>query len=136
MLRRIIKYMLSSGITVLVDFGIFTAAKFFGAGIGLATALGRAVAAIVNFTVNRNAVFKAEGNAVIQFLKYITLVAVSGTISAYSVEFLQNYIPGGAVAAKGVVETGLFVFNYVIQRVFIFRAPKNPSADGAEGGTV
>ena len=133
MIRRIITYMLSSGITVLVDFGIFTAAtQLFGASIGLATALGRAFAAIVNFTINRQAVFKSDGKIFVQFLKYITLVVVSGTISAFCVKYLETYFSGNLTLTKAIVETVLFVFNYLVQRLLIFRAPKKQPAESGQ----
>lgn len=134
MIRRIITYMLSSGITVLVDFGIFTAAtQLFGASVALATALGRAFAAIVNFTINRNAVFKSDGKVYVQFLKYISLVIVSGTISAFCVDNLSDLFAGNLTVTKAVVETVLFVFNYLVQRILIFRAPKKLPAESEQG---
>lgn len=124
MFRRIIKYMLSSGISVVLDLGIFKAATYFGASIGLATAIARAISSAVNFLLNRNAVFKAEGSILVQYLKYITLVVVCATVSAWSVEQLHKVIHIDPTVIKACVDTVLFVINYIIQKLFIFRTAK------------
>ena len=124
MLRRILTYLLSSGITVIVDFSVFTVAARAGAGVGLATALGRAFAAVVNFTINRKAVFHADGNVFWQFLKYILLVAVSGTVSAFAIKKAETYFSADVVIIKAFVECVLFVFNYLVQHFLIFRVRK------------
>lgn len=131
MIRRIITYLLSSGITVLVDFAVFSGANALGAGIALSTALGRAVAAVVNFTINRNAVFQAEGNALVQFLKYILLVIISGSISAFAISQLQKVLPLNPTLIKVPVEAVLFFVNYAVQRLLIFK-PTDPEPEKRE----
>lgn len=124
MIRRILTYLMSSGIAVAVDFIIFTIAEHLGAGIPLATAIGRAVSCIVNFTINRRTVFQSDGNLPVQFLKYIALVIFSGSISAFTVTKLQKLLDIEPVIVKAFVESLLFVFNYFVQHFLIFRKPK------------
>ena len=129
MIRRMLTYLLSSGITVLVDFLIFTVASYAGAGIALATALGRAVAAVVNFTVNRKAVFHSDGNVVIQFVKYIILVCISGAVSAFSISKLQEHFSTNVVVIKAFVECALFFVNYAVQHWLIFKNDHKESTE-------
>lgn len=129
MIRRIITYLMSSGIAVLVDFGIFTAATHLGAGIVLATALGRVISSTVNFAINKKAVFQSEGSLLPQYLKYAALVIFSGSVSAFTVSHLVKIFPVEPVLIKAPVESLLFVFNYIIQHFFIFRSKKKAAPE-------
>ncbi len=133
MIRRIIKYIMSSGIAAAVDFVIFAAVTHFGGSVALATACGRAISSVLNFTLNRNAVFRSDGKVAVQFVKYILLVCLSGTASALLISFLKSHLPLNVVVIKACVESLLFVVNYIIQRLFIFRSSRpEREKDGAE----
>ena len=135
MIRRILTYLLSSGITVLVDFSVFKIASVCGAGVWLATYIARAVAAVVNFTINKKAVFQSEGSLLPQFIKYILLVAVSGTASAFMISEAKKVFSVDTFWIKAVVEGVLFFVNYAVQRVFIFRnKSKSESEEITDGG--
>ena len=102
---------------------MFIIAGACGAPIMLATYIARACSCLVNFTLNKNIVFKGEGNTGKQLIKYLALVVVSGTISGWAVTNLARLLPMVApVIIKIPVETILYLFNYTIQRVFIFKS--------------
>ena len=65
--------------------------------------------------LNKNIVFKGEGNTGKQLIKYLALVVVSGTISGWAVTNLAGLLPMVApVIIKIPVETILYLFNYTI----------------------
>ena len=117
----ILKYSFSSLFSALIDYIVFIIAGVCGAPIMLATYRARACSCLVNFTLNKNMVFKGEGNSLKQLVKYLILVVISGTISGWSVTQLSHLLPMIApVIIKIPVETILYIFNYTVQRVFIF----------------
>lgn len=122
--KVILSFLFSSLLSVLIDFSIFSLSADAGADVWMATALGRAGSAFVNFSVNRNAVFKAGGSILRQLAGYMVLLAGSGTVSAVLVSVLSEYWPGRLIAIKAVVESGLFFFNYHMQHAVIFRGRK------------
>lgn len=118
--KVIISYSLTSLISMIVDFVVFAFATGFGLNIGVAIALARCASSILNFTINRKAVFKSDGNLKIQFIKYILLVICSGFLSATLITFFSELLPVEVIVIKAIVETGLFFINYIVQRAFIF----------------
>lgn len=122
--KVILSFLLSSLLSVLIDFSIFSLSADAGADVWLATALGRTGSACVNFSVNRNAVFKSGGSIPRQLLEYLVLLAGSGTVSAVLVNTLSQYRPDRLIVIKAAVEGCLFFFNYYIQHAVIFRRGK------------
>lgn len=118
--KVIFSYAFASIASVIVDFIIFITARKFGCNILFSTAMGRSVSSILNFTLNKNLVFRVKGNVSKQFIGYFCLVVISGAISAFSVECLYKFLSINEVIIKACVDTLLFFFNYYIQRVFIF----------------
>ena len=117
----ILKYSFSSLFSALIDYIIFIIAHACGAKIMIATYIARACSCLVNFTLNKQVVFKGKGKVSVQLAKYLVLVVISGTISGWAVTNLSALLPMVApVIIKVPVEIILYVFNYVIQRVFIF----------------
>lgn len=122
MFKRWLLYLLSSGTATVVDYVIFTIVMYAADNVFLATAAGRAVSMLLNFTLNRKMVFHSEGTVWKQLLKYCTLVLISGTVSAFTVDALNKWLPIPTVIIKAIVESCLFVVNYCVQRLLIFRS--------------
>lgn len=121
----ILKYSLSSLISSLIDYIIFAIAIAAGASILASTYIARAVSCLFNFGINKKVVFKGQGKTSTQFLKYIVLVIISGTISGWTVTELTGLFTGAyPVLIKIPVEVILYFFNYIIQRAFIFKGEK------------
>ncbi len=123
--RLIFSYTLSSILSVILDFSVFTIMTNGGMNLWLATAIGRCTSTVSNFVINRNAVFKSKGNPVKQLLKYLLLVCVSGTLSALSVSAISTVWNENVVIIKAIVEGLLFFFNYYVQRGFVFSKKRN-----------
>lgn len=122
--RVILSYSAASVVSMVVDFTVFAAVNGHGLGIGAATACARSCSAVINFLLNKNIVFKTRGNAVRQLLQYLMLVVFSASLSALLISALSKVVPFKILFIKAIVETGLFFFNYVIQRKYIFRKRK------------
>ena len=121
----ILKYSFSSLFSALIDYIVFIIAGACGAPIMAATYIARACSCLINFTLNKNVVFKGQGNVVKQLVKYLILVVISGTLSGFAVSRLAALLPMIApVIIKVPVEIILYVFNYAVQRAFIFNDDK------------
>ena len=117
----ILKYMCSSLMAVIIDYGAFILLSNVCSNIFVLTYVGRLLSAICNFTVNKKLVFKKKGNILKQSARYLGLLLVSGTISALAVSGLSKLIPINLVIIKIIVETILFFFNFYIQNNFVFK---------------
>ncbi|MBQ9901822.1 MAG: bifunctional glycosyltransferase family 2/GtrA family protein [Clostridia bacterium] len=87
----------------------------------LATAVARVISATVNFIVNKNVVFHKKGHIVSSAVKYFCLAVVQMLISAKSVEFFAGLLGWHETIVKAIVDTILFIFNYFIQKKFVFK---------------
>lgn len=116
----IIKYSLSSIVSVVIDYIVFAGLMSVGVSILSGIYLSRICSSLVNFLINRNVVFKYRGNIIIQFLKYAGLVFLSGTVSGLAIKHISEYLGIAVLVCKIIVETILFFVNYYVQSRFIF----------------
>ena len=97
-------------------FGIFRALRFT---IVNATITARILSSILNYTLNRNKVFKSFNKK--SLLKYYILVIIQMFISGYSVKFLHKLIVNESVVfLKIIIDLVIFIVNYYIQREWVF----------------
>lgn len=122
--KVIIKYMLASGLSVILDYLAFIVLSYMTDNIWISTYLARALSSVFNFIANKKVVFKSKGNTVRQMILYYMLVIVSATISAAGVYGFKQLFDGNYVISKVIVDTILFFLNYIIQREVIFRCKK------------
>ena len=123
-----IKYIMVAGISFLIDivlFTIFNKIFNFSFKIILATILARIVSSFINYLLNRDKVFKSDENKVKTAIKYYILVVIQMFVSAFLVDNLYSLLKIDATIIKIPVELFLFVCNYLIQKVFIFKKVKN-----------
>ncbi len=85
----------------------------------LATITARLLSSIYNFFVNAKMVFKKQNKTSI--IKYFILVFVQMWVSAFAVSWICKLIPINPVVLKIIVDTFIFVINFIIQREFIFK---------------
>ena len=114
-----IKYVFVAGISFLIDIGLFTIFNYLFNTIILSTVLARIISSFINFLLNKEKVFK--GGDKLSIIKYYLLVVVQMFVSAFSVKFLCILIPVHPTIIKVPVECILFICNYTIQKLFIFR---------------
>jgi len=129
----IIKFILSSVAATVVDqVGHFAFLKFLFAGFAynefFAAGLARVISSVVNFTINKNAVFKGKGNVPAFLLRYYALAIPIIAISATSVHFI-SLLFGGSDLAKTLVKIPvdliLFIASFRIQREWVFKEKKD-----------
>jgi putative flippase GtrA len=116
----ILKYMCSSILSVIIDYTVFFLVAYFTENIFVMTYSGRCCSSLVNFMTNKNIVFKSSGNGLLQLVKYMVLVLISGTVSAFAVSLLQSILGYNLLITKVIVELILFFVNFYIQRNVIF----------------
>ena len=118
---RLLRYSVASLLSVLMEFLIFTVLVHGGLRILFATYAARACSCVFNFSLNRKLVFKEKGHIGAQFVKYLTLVVVSSTLSGVFVTLLDRLVSGVVVLLKMVVDTALYFMNYYVQKNWVFR---------------
>lgn len=117
----LLRYVLASMITAVIDNLIFIAAIALGIPLLPAQAIGRGGALAANYWLVRQAVFRSDQRHRTAVPRYLTLVVVSGAISYGMIVFLHERFGMPVIAAKIVAETGLYFVNFLVQREFIFR---------------
>ena len=123
-----IKYVFVAGISFVIDICLFTLFNNilkFDTKIVIATILARIISSFINYLLNRDKVFKSDENKIKTAIKYYMLVVIQMFISALLVDNLYKIIKIDATFIKIPVELILFVCNYLIQKVLIFKRGNN-----------
>ncbi len=128
-LPSVLKFGTSSVAAFIIDYTLFLLLNlllknsFFTAGIQLllATVISRGCSSICNFTLNRLFVFQSKDKLLPALLKYYGLVLLVLALN-YPLLYVFNLLLSIPVAvSKLMVEVILFLFNFTVQRVFIFK---------------
>lgn len=127
----ILKYLLGSLASFLIDISIFTAVNFLllnvmevSVRIFAATLTARAVSSAFNYCYNRKAVFEHRGRVASSVLRYYTLCVVQLCMSYGMVYFITEILslrPVLTTVAKVAVDTILFIISFQIQRIWVFK---------------
>ena len=123
-LMIIFKYIISSGLSFIIDISIFWLINNLFKNIILATIIARIVSSLVNYMINRNVVFKSNESRRKTVIQYYTLVLVQMLISAFSVDFIYTITKFAHSFNKIVVDSIIFVVNFLIQKYLIFKTIK------------
>ncbi len=122
-IKRVLKYILSSGTSFLLDIGLFTVFTFlFGKdtkAIFLSTILARVLSSIYNYYINSKIVFQKKNKK--SMLGYFTLVVVQMIVSASLVSFVEKYIKIFPTFIKIMIDIMIFIVNYIVQKEIIFK---------------
>lgn len=130
-----IAYAISSSASFLIDFGGFTfinlfLSKFYSMEgnlrVFIATAVARVLSSIVNFILNRNAVFKSDESVKKTAIRYYILVVCQGLTSYGLVYCVAEKLIGmnggvGETVVKAVVDSTLFFVSFFIQKNWVFK---------------
>ena len=87
--------------------------------IVIASILARIISSIYNFGINSKVVFKSNNKK--SLAKYFILVIIQMFISAFSVSAIFKVLQINSTMIKVVVDTIIFVINFVIQREWVFK---------------
>ena len=119
-----LKYIFVAGISFIIDiifFTIFNKIFNFKTEIIVATILARIISSLINYFLNNGIVFKSKEKKLKTIYKYYILVVVQMFISGFLVDNLYDLLNINATLIKIPVEFILFIINYLIQKIFIFK---------------
>ena len=122
--------------TALLDNLIFILALRQGGSVLLSQILGRTVGLAFNYTMVRSSVFYSHQRHKSVLPKYLLLALVSGTASYGGIRLLSAKLGINPVPAKLMVESLLFLVNFAVQRLFIFKAGANGALRVADSRAV
>ena len=124
-----IKYLFVSGLSFIIDIAFFNIFNFIFKGydkrIIISTILARIISSFINFLLNKDKVFKSNEKTSNTIYKYYMLVIVQMLVSAFLVNKLYKIIKINENFIKIPVEFMLFICNYLIQKIFIFKRGNN-----------
>ena len=120
------KYIFSSLSSFVIDIILFSILlRFLGNfndlsnKIVIATITARIISSLYNFIINGKIVFKNITK--VSLIKYIILVIVQMFISAFAVEYFSTLLGRNVTVIKIIVDSIIFMVNFVIQREFVFK---------------
>lgn len=126
----ILKFMLSSSISAIIDNLIFFVAIFLlepkmgNSSVIASYIISRGISSSINFSINKKSVFKSKENTGKAILKYYILVAIILGISSLTVYLIKSTISDSApimtTLIKIAVDTVLFMLSFRIQRKWVF----------------
>ena len=129
-LLTLVKYSAASGLSFLLDNGLFYLFKRFvfgGAGVYadlLCTVAARAISSFFNFNLNNRLVFGHKGDYGKALLRYYCLAVPIMLASAGLVTLTNRLLgvtaPGLSTAVKICVDTVLFLARYLLQKKWVF----------------
>lgn len=118
--KEIIKFSLSSIVSFIIDYIFYTLFIMMLGNITISNVLARIISATINYTINKNIVFKKQNNEIKTLIQY-TLLALS--ILLLNTILLNLIIKLGIsiFIAKLLVEISLFILSWLIQKRKIFK---------------
>ena len=130
----IIKYLIGSVASFLIDIGLFTALQYLigdrvstSVNILISTIGARVISSLFNFFYNRNAVFESEESVGKTMLRYYILCVCQMGVS-YGFVNLLAMLTGASKALTSVikvlVDIILFILSFQIQRRWVFSSKK------------
>lgn len=136
--KEIIQFAASSFIGFLVDYTMYSILVLVTASMGAYSILfsnifARVVSASVNFTLNRNVVFRHKGSLAKDALQYCLLAAAILAGNTFLLYLLVDVLNCNKYLAKVLIEILFFVISWLVQKFLIFRkALKASTEDGHE----
>lgn len=129
----LLRFAMISMCTAVLDNLLFSLVYAYTGSKGLSQIVGRLGAIAFNFTSVKRMVFNTRGRVMREFLQYVTLVAVSGTISYFMIVLFTARFGWGVLRAKLTAEGILFLANFLVQRDIIFTGGSEKEVDAAAG---
>lgn len=90
--------------------------------IVISTIIARIISSIYNFIINSKIVFKSKNNT--STIKYFILVVIQMFISAFAVSKIFSIIKINSTIIKIIIDTIIFIINFIIQREWVFKKSK------------
>ncbi len=133
--KEILKFSVSSFVSFLVDYGLYSifsiaTAAYGSAGLIASNIGARIISAGFNFSINRNLVFRSNTHVGKALLRYAVLAAVILAGNTLVLSLLVHTLGVNRYLAKLCTEILFFAISWLVQRCFIFARPKG--GDGQE----
>ena len=124
-----VNYLISSGISFFLDLCLYTLFMFLienkiSKAIVISSYLARAISSFINYLINKNKVFKYKSKEKNVIYQYFVLVILNVTLSNVLVTKIVEIIPIYSTIIKAIIDIGIFVANFFIQKIFIFNDNK------------
>lgn len=123
--KQILKYILSSVGSFLIDIGLFFILKLLFSSITLCTVIARIASSVFNYTFNKKLVFGSKGSTTKSLIKYYALCIPQMLVSAGLVTLMSNVMSANTAwivtLIKLFIDTVLFICSYIIQKKWVFK---------------
>ncbi len=124
-----IRYGISSVIAFVIDYTILLVIEWllgdFSLGMEVSAVVAFCVSSQVNFQINRRWVFRSEKGVWAELGGYYALAAVSFTVKTFVLmEVMTRVFLFPTWLAKPIAEVIMFVVNFIVQKLLIFRKKK------------
>lgn len=120
--QTIITYLVSSGLSFVVDLSIFTLVQYLIGNILISSYIARVFSSVFNFLFNKYIVFKNQKKRDFRaMIEYFVLVLINITISGTLVTKLYKLIHFNVTIIKALIDAIIFVVNYILQKLVIFK---------------
>lgn len=121
--RVLFHFFIGSVLAFLLDTIVFMAIASFGHGIGICTAVSRAVSGTFNFLYNKKLIFRPNGGMfAFFFISYWVLVLILGTAAYFGITFMNRYSGFPLLVNKVLVESVLFLASFFLQKHVVFKS--------------
>ncbi len=118
----LLRFSMSSLITAAIDNGIFIALISTGWSVFPGQVVSRGTASVINYLMIKNFVFFSDEDHRHALPKYVMTVIILGFFSYGMIMFTTEHFNISVPLAKILVETIMYLANFLIQRDLIFRA--------------
>ena len=125
-LRNIVSSLVSAGIDISLFYVLSSVFKREYLYIVLATVIARIISGGINFLLNRNFVFKANGKIEKELVLYLILfVIIMISSSLFVASISMKFVNINQTIIKLIVDLVLFLISFTVQDKFIFKERKN-----------
>ena len=119
--QTFIKYIFFAITSFLLDICLFKIIYIVRNNIIIASYLARLVSSVYNYLVNKKIVFSYNKKRDNSFIKYFVLAVLNITLSGVLVTFVYDKMGFDVTLIKISIDTLIFVINYFIQKILIFK---------------
>jgi len=127
--RETIRYVIAGALTTLVDYGLFLLLTTFRVDDTTANWISIAAAVLFAYFINKLYVFKRHagsfGELALEFIKFMAGRVLTALPEYFGYPLLLRLLGGRESIVKGVTIVVVFVLNYIISKLFVFRGKKD-----------
>jgi putative flippase GtrA len=115
-----IRFNISSVISVVIDYSIFSLLIASGISVAWSVGIGRVCAGSINFIINKNLVFKSTKDYRKSLALYVASLLMFGIMSYYMILIFSDMFGMSLLLSKVAAEALLYLFSFLLQRDIVF----------------